>query len=255
MGCYLLTPDQFAARLAEGYIYKSGPFSSVEACEAVCLGSGTGTNQLFACTGPSGLPASKVLLWESNQQPATSLATLSAVKAVYASIGVIADTQATWSGVLADYGLIIWPIAYSDPSWWGLISGAAWTGRIHLTSEWQTAYAASRTYINSKSYLHGMTVGNDRSADGGCYAGHATAASHPLAAEMTELVHAASASVSGGSTVFTAVSPGFPMMQSNVNAGIDWVICGDSNHISDFCPNAPARNSQFLCNLWRNAVP
>lgn len=200
-----------------------------------------------ACADEWLAAAAKVLLWDANCNAA--MGGLSSCKAAYTALGITAHLSAEWSGTLADYRLIIFLMAESDPSWWGAVSGATWAGRIHLSGEFDL-WTATRDYVNTKTGLHGMTVANDNSnSAGGCGGESATVTAHQLTAGMSSLIHGDTASVSGGSTLFTNTILSLPMMQQNKPSGIDWVVSGDSTHLADHCGSA-ASNSKFLCNLW-----
>jgi hypothetical protein len=192
----------------------------------------------------NGVPVTRrVLLWQidSYGTPTTSLAEC---RDVYVSLGVPWSSNVNWSGNLSDYGLIIWPMAQNDPVWWSQLG--TWVGRLHMTAEYDV-FTDTRNYVNGRIAFHGMTVGNDHSEIvGGNEA--AIPSSDPLAAGVNSLIHADTASVSGGQTIFTNIEVG-PMMQHNQIGKVDWVVAGDSNHITDNVPGNATANTNFLANL------
>lgn len=198
------------------------------------------------CGGP-------ILLWEIDNYDPTFAVSLNEVAAVYGALGVTCHRWHNWSGVLDDYGLVIWPIAAQDPIWWPQLT--AWAGRLHITAEWYPDYGISIDYINSKIGLHGMMVNNDISTiHGGCF-GIAPSMPHPLTNGVPQLHHEVTASLAGGATLFEAdfdFPPILrPMMMQKKPGNIDWVIAGDSNHLIDECTGNPGLNQVFLRNLYQ----
>lgn len=169
---------------------------------------------------------------------------LSDVQAVYTSFGITADLSGDFTS-LSDYGLIIWLMATAEPFWWG----DSWSGRIHLSAEYDL-WTDTRNYVNGLGL--GMTVANNNSGGVGCGAENASPAAHTLTTSITGLAHSATASVSGGTTLFTNAALGLPMMQRRILGAKDFVVSGDSSHLADHCGSAEA-NKQFLCNLWTYA--
>jgi hypothetical protein len=190
----------------------------------------------------------RVLLWEIDSEPGGIDTGLGQANAIYLGLGVPSDFEYNWTGNLSDYGLIIWPIAENDPVWWSQVDGGGWQGRIHLTTEYDI-FVTSRDYVNSKTALHGMINAADASSPPGGANEDATPGDDPLAQGLSRLVHADTSSVSGGITVFTNTTLGLPMMQHNQPGRIDWVLAGDSNHITDLVPGNAIANAGFFENL------
>lgn len=192
-----------------------------------------------------------ILFWKTNVEGSSTPTTL--VQAYYSGLGIVTHTNTDWTGNLDDYSLIVWPRPGSDPIWWPRITGGTWSGRIHWMGEFFPSGTGSRTYMNSKTALHGMTVAADSSGVFGCSPGeHSPASAHPLTAGVTDLWHVGTCSVSGGNTLFTNPTLGLPMAQQNKPVGsiVDWVIVGDTNHLSSSCPAMVTYNATFLYNLW-----
>lgn len=204
------------------------------------------------CCGSSSLPATKVLLWNTNNE---GFGGLNSVKAVYDTFGVVADLSTTWSGILSDYGLIIFLAPISDPSWWGQISGATWTGRILLAGEFQD-FTGTNNFVNSKTGLSGLTLTPQApSPAAGCSSEEATVTAHALTTDTNRLFFADSSSISGGNTLYTSPFLSLPIIQQNRVGDIDWVVSGDSSCFADHCPSAAAQNAQFLCNIYKYPLP
>jgi hypothetical protein len=194
---------------------------------------------------PVPIRAGPVLLWDTNCNFFGQA--LSRLQAVYAGLSIPTDLSGTWSGNLNDYGTIIWCMAESDPSWWPQIVDGTWLGRLHVTAEASTN-PTTQAYVNSKAPLHGMTVAPDDSAIALEYN---TPSSDPLAQGLSSLGGGATASVSGGITLFTNPTLALPMMQrTQPTPQISWIVCGDSNHATDYSfPTIPAINAAFFANL------
>lgn len=204
----------------------------------------------FVCPGGPGA----VLFWG---------ATATDAKTVFAGFGATVHDSSDWSGTLSDYSLIMFTQAVSDPSWWSEISGGTWVGRLHITGEHDDGagtWDATINYVNSKSGLHGMTMANDNNFNGSTdpIPQLATPAAHQLTDGVTDLSHSASSSVTGGTSVFTQEFNNDggvvrPIMQQAKQSGadIDWVVCGDSNHVITW----PTENERLLCNLWSKPLP
>lgn len=204
-----------------------------------------------------------VLLWDVNCNAA--VVGLTEAKTVYTDAGIVAHLSTEWTENIHDYSAIVWLMAESDPPWWASIADGSWVGRLHVSAEYTLPggnWDATRNYVNSKNALHGMTVAANISSSSACNTETATGAIAPLTEDQPFLKHAASASVSGGTTLYTThfngIGQALPIIQRKMQAGgaqIDWVICGDSNHASDFCTGAADLNKHFLRNLWRVPLP
>lgn len=214
-----------------------------------------------------------VLLWNTDQDPISppALVNLTVLKGIFTTLGATAHLSDEWTGTLSDYVLIIWPLAVQNPSWWAQISGGTWEGRLVITAEYtgfvSTTHDASRDYVNGIPF-HGMTVGDNYTISIGCSPGEPyTASVHNLTFGQSVLRGGATASVSGGTTLYTALSstffndnipsatPSLPMMQQAKSGLIDWVVSGDSNPFIDQCPNEVNQNVQFFYNLWTVPIP
>lgn len=197
----------------------------------------------------------KVLLWNTN---CNVFATgLSEAKTMFTANGIAADKSADYNGNIDDYSLIIWAMAESDPPWWAAISGRTWAGRFHITAEFggvTGGFTATRNYVNSKSGLHGITVSNDLLfPSAGCNANVDPVEAHQLTDGVTTITHAASASVTGG-TALSKTSVNAWIAQNKAGL-IDWVVAGDSNHVTDNCGGVAALNATFLKNLYNKPIP
>jgi len=194
----------------------------------------------------------QVLLWDTN---CNALITgLSQIKAMYAANNIVAHLSTEWSGNLPDYSLILWSMAESDPSWWSLINGGSWGGRFHITAEFAPTFNATIDYVNSKTALHGITVNHDLlSPNTGCNANVDSVEAHQLTDGVTTITHAATASLSGGTTLSKTGAD--PWIAQNKVGLIDWVVAGDSNHLTDNCPGVATLNATFFLNLFNKPIP
>jgi hypothetical protein len=188
----------------------------------------------------------KVLLWLTNNLG--PIGTYSDLTTVYTDMGKTVDDNTTWSGVLDDYSLIHFPIALSDPSWWGSISGGTWAGRLHITAENNTSYAGSVTYVNGKSGITGISVTGD-SIDAVC--DHdGTAESDPMTSGLSLIKYAFTSQVASGTTLSKTVTGSHPWLARNTVGSIDFIVAGDANHAADSCNVANGANKALFQNMY-----
>ena len=196
----------------------------------------------FCCCG-------NVLFWKTNG----GLSAMSLAQTVYTNMGLTVHDNTNWSGSIDNYKLIIWLVALSDPTWWPAITGGTWNGRLLLTCEHDSFNLASNTYVNGLAGLTGMGVTNDH-IDSFC-SHDGSAEADPLNAGVTTIKFALTSQITGGTVLSKTATGASPWMAHNKVGTIDFVACGDSNHISDECgAGVITNNTPFLQNLWNVTV-
>lgn len=193
----------------------------------------------------------KVLLWFPSNSGLTGGTgqTLDQLEDIYQAMGLTVHSPASWSGSLGEYGLIFFPIALSDPSWWGEISGNTWTGRLFITAE-HNGFAggvSSIAYVNGKSGITGITVNSAAEAGGA-----GTAEADDLTNGVAAVNYSLTTTVSGGTTLSKTPVTLLPWLARNKPSGslADFVVSGDVD-----CIVVPSNNNQtFLENLWNVPV-
>lgn len=203
-----------------------------------------------------------VLLWYDNCYPHGGL---SRVKTEYEDLGYTAHlhtpSASEYTGTLSDYRLIIWLMAESSPPWLGQIASGTWTGRLHFSGEFGNSappipgFDTTNAYVNTLTGITGMSV-NDLNSDGGplCSDETATATGEPLTVDADPLTHADTNSVTGGTALYTSTILAATMMARNKVGNIEFVLCGDSSHLSDHCSSNVPLNRFFLRNLMTVAL-
>lgn len=188
----------------------------------------------------------QVLIWDTNGGgPLTT-----DLQQVYEDMGLVVHRSGSWSGTLADYGLIHWLIAESNPTWWAEITGNTWVGRLHLTAENNGIAATSIAYVNGLTAMTGITITAD-AIDANCDH-NGTAEADDLTAGLSLIKYAFTSRVSGGTTLSKTVTGAHPWLARNKPGGstIEFVISGDSNHADDSCDVALNENLGLFENMW-----
>ena len=195
------------------------------------------------CCPPRG---GMVLLWNTDNE---HLGIVAEVQDLYEAMGLTVHYAYDYTGEITDYGLILWLEAVEDPSWWSVIAAGAWRGRLHMTSNHGTWTPDSIAYINSKTGLTGITI-NEDTHDIGCNQ-LGTSETHDLTDGQDNIYYAATASVSGGTTLSKTVTTDDPWIAANQVGRIDFVISGDADHVRlTDCENHVTLNTPFIQNLW-----
>lgn len=192
----------------------------------------------------------RVLLWTANANPL--VVGYTELQTVLNGLGIPSDFTADYTGDLNDYFLVIWLMAESDPPWLATATGG-WKGRIHLSAEFGPTFIATINYVNTLTPFHGMTAANNTLDSVLCLGSVDPVSPHQLTSGLASLTHAASCGISGGNTLSS--NAGRPWIQQNKAGNVDWVLAGDSNHLSDFCPGSATANSVFLKNLATKPIP
>lgn len=196
----------------------------------------------------------KVLIWTDNTE---FLVGIIDVTAVYTAMGLTVHTASNWSGNLHNYDLIIWPIALSNPSWWNLITNNEWSGRLHITAENGGVFDASIAYVDGLSSLTGISVIDIDIPQGCSFDG--TVETDDLTNGLSVFKYADTSYVSGGvilsKTDPASSDPGQNWIARNkpIGSNIDFVIAGDSDHLSDNC-SIMSNNDLFFENMWNVPV-
>lgn len=191
-----------------------------------------------------------VLIWQANTAVGASYTVLTAL---YEAMGLTVHTNSNWSGVLADYSLIIWVAAQSDPSWWSEITGNTWPGRLVLTCE-HAGFPTTIAYINGLSALTGMSAISDL-IDTGCF--HTgTVEADPLTVGQGPIQYALTSEIAGGTPLSRTATGSKVWLAHNKPSGsiIDFVLAGDSNWIDNSCGGVVANNAALLQNFWNVAI-
>lgn len=226
-------------------------------CGGLLMGLGGGRLCRSCCSGP------KVLIWDDDTvflwYGVTGNSTHQ-VENIYTNLGVTVHYSGAYSGNISDYKLILWPLAASNPVWWGDVTSGNWTGRIHLTAEYYNAAdpsgapqnAVTVGYCNSISSVTGISI-VAAVLDGGC-SWASPVYSDALTEGMDSIYHAASSYTSGGTVLADTVQSPGPWLAHNVAGTVDWVVAADANHMTDFCNIAARYNQRFWENLWNTAI-
>lgn len=194
------------------------------------------------------------LLWgyDASESGAFSAMTMNDTKSVLEDLGSTVHDHTDWSETVGDYGLIIFLLPISDPSWWSDIQ-SDWVGRIHLCGEYDSSsFNAANAHINTKTALTGMSI-VEAEIDilDGPHAGPIEA--NALTAGLTALWYAATSKVSGGTALSKTKDdgddPGQIWIARNKSGTVDWVLSGDTNHITDPEDLAANANRNFVENL------
>lgn len=189
-----------------------------------------------------------VLIWQANTGAPSGYSRL---KAVYEAMDLTVHTNADWSDNLSNYGLIIWPGADSDPTWWGEITGNTWPGRLVITAE-HSAFPGSQAYVNGLAALTGVSVVAASAIDSGCDH-NGTVEADDLTAGQAVIKYAYTAELSGGTVLSRTVTDAKQWLARNKPGGsiIDFVVAGDINWLDDGCgAGLTANNTPLYQNLW-----
>jgi len=195
-------------------------------------------------------PARQVLIWDAaGDVNADYGGQLGVCKAIWEANGHTVHKSADYSGTLADYDLIAWTMAEADPSWWGQITGATWSGRLFLTAE-HSGFSDTIAYVNGISGVTGISVTAETPFTGGAILNTKT---HPLTAGQADLRMADCSILSGGTDLADFITGGgntdVPWLQENTVGNISFVVSADSSFVADHLPGAAAYNAQFVLNL------
>ncbi len=213
--------------------------------------------RVFRFAANPGPCCGKVLMWWDNIRLPNTLPR-DDIDAVYENMGLIVDRETTWSTDISEYKLIIFPVAESDPSWWDTVVDGPWTGRIHMTAEWNhNANLDSIAYVDSRSPITGIGILGD-DIDLGCpshWSGGVEV--DDMTDGMTDLFYAATSRVSGG-TILARTETGaqgwISRNKREARPTIDWVISGDASHLLACANMYGTDNEVFLQNLWTAAI-
>lgn len=185
----------------------------------------------------------KVLFW--NSAGADSL-----LRTLYEGMGLTCHTQATWSTTLSDYRLIFMVTApTADPSWWGEITGATWSGRLVICVDLYTGGMVARIdWLNGYSGTTGVTVGTGEAGSAG--AGGGSEEGDDLTAGMSDCDYIGAVDMTGGVVLSYGASEFDEAWLVRSTVGdIDFVIVGDSS-LELFNQDT----KQFSKNLWNVSV-
>lgn len=189
----------------------------------------------------------KVLIWLDDQDSASGLTTadFDALKGRYENMGLTVHFDSTpWSGTLADYRLIHTFRTAADPSWWGEITGATWSGRIHMCSD-ASDMPDSNDWFNDQTAMTGITLVAGTEDEPGFFDG--TVETDDLTDGQSVLRHGRCSTLTGGTALARTDESGDPWLAKNKVGDIDFVVSGDSSHATDF---VAFDNRFFLDNLW-----
>ena len=197
------------------------------------------------CCGGGG----KVLLWLTDNNISASI--FDNLQAVYEDMGLTVHTNTTWSTNVSAYSLIIWPVADSDPTWWDDVTGGGWTGRVIITAETAAfgIHNDSIAYVDGLSDTTGIGVVGAIIDFGPCDI-VGSAETDDLTAGVDEILYGDTSKTSGGTVLSVTFTGSEDWLAHDVSEGIDWVISGDSNWISDTCPDMVSGNETLLQNFW-----
>ena len=174
-------------------------------------------------------------------------------QSVLEELGATVHNSTDWSGNIHDYKLILFPMPIGDPSWWSVIE-SGWTGRIHLLGEWNYyEWITSRDYINSKTPITGMSIGETH-ISGGPDAAPGTVETNDLTEGLEIFRYVVTNTVTGGTalskTTDDSTDPDQIWIARNKVGTVDWVLSGDTNHMSDIHGYVLSDNQPFVENLF-----
>lgn len=192
----------------------------------------------------------RVLLWRTNILSVPS--TFVDLIAAYEDMGLIVDTDSTWTGDIHDYHLIFFLIAESDPTWWSTVTGGDWTGRVVMTAEHSGIPSQpSIDYVNSKSGITGISIIADDLDCIVCVEAIRDSMHALVWPWVPRLSQACTSATSGGTSLFVTVQYNQECIAVTDGPPVSWVIGGDSNPFDDACA---ADNILFFENLWNIAL-
>lgn len=196
-----------------------------------------------------------MLIWGANNNVGNgAFSNFSLIKSVYEAMGLGVHSPVTWTGTLANYKLIIWPMAESNPPWWGLIASDTWRGRIHITAE-NSGFPATIAYVNGLAGVTGIGV-TAAFIDIDCYHEGTAEAGPDLMSGQSTMRYALTSQVTGGTALSKTVTGAVTWLARNKpGSNIDFVVSGDVNHIHNECgADVINNNTPFIQNLWDVAV-
>jgi len=201
--------------------------------------------QANCCCGTTG----NVLLWETGSMaPGLSYANM---LQIYVDMGLIIQIDGLATDI-SPFGLIFLSLPIADPPWWEQIANLKWTGRLVITGEWGPTFNDAINFINSKAGITGMSLNSDLFDEGCGQIGSVTA--DPLCAGQDTILYGATSTVNGGTVLSRTATGAHPWMSHNKKTGdgkIDFVLCGDTNHLANDCPlSQTLHNKPFIQNLW-----
>lgn len=194
----------------------------------------------------------KVLIWNNDCSPSFIGSGWADLRDLYQAMGLRVDVIGDLTGhSLREYQLIHFPLAVSNPSWWGEISGNTWEGRLHITAEHNDTtfvdFTPSIAYVNGLSGLTGIGVTGANML--GVFGTPGTAEPDDLTAGMTGIWYSKTSAVSGGTTLSNTVTEMAPWLARNKPGGslIDFVVSGDIDHMVS---GDLTLNSRLFQNMW-----
>lgn len=188
----------------------------------------------------------KALLWLTNCDASMTPAVFANLTTYYTgTVGITIDNNTTWSGDIDDYGLVIFPLATSNPSWLSSITVGSWSGLFVVTAD-RNLFGSSISYVHGLRTYTGISVTSADIDAGSFVAG--SAESNTLNTGVSNIYYNATSSVSGGTTLSKTLTGSVPWLSTSQTGNVIYVVSGDSSFLTG--PSVSCPNSTLYSNFW-----